>query len=1725
MVEAARLSVVVDADISGAQRGLRSVTDEIEATQRSAHGLMDSFKQGLGIGAGVSVITGALAGIKGAFDGIIGSGIGLNSSMENVRAQLTAMTKDGGQAQAILAAIRKEADATPFAFNEMARSMTTLLPVARQTGESLMGITKIAEILAATHPEQGLEGAAFALREFSSGQVQSLADRFDLPRQQLERLQKEGVPAIEAVRRVLQDLGFDASLVAGLAETLTGRWSTFKDTLSGFTSRLTAPLFDALKDGLMGLQTLLERNSVGINAFMDLLGSGLAHAASAGINALLSLGQAAGNVFQMLGTGNAAGAFAAIGEGLERQIEGMLSFLHGVAESFFGAGVNLVEQIAGGMIAGANAALTAAINFVADLISSFFIGNSPPPAGPLARIRDGGARLMETYADGMRAGTSAVTDMAGDIGQKLISLTEGFDLGLGAATLGAKTAGQALADIGTTVDGVDDHIRDLDAHMRQLDRAADPLKNALEDVKNSLDDTIRPLQQQLDALRNVKNAADAQKQVEFDIAELKVRQQEIDARRSGNKDAVENARKAREAFTLERDQFKIQQDQVRLQHELAAIPLEENIRKAKEQAQATIDPLQDQLRLIDRQRQSVTRERSDWQGLKADIDAAIEPLKRAQAEAEKAASGGGGGGAKGAAAGIAGGLKSALNLSGIVDQAKDDVQKGVATFGENVKTGLANWFTSHRTEIAGTMTGTLFGFATLGPVGALGGAVLGERVSAGLTKALAERGINPEAIIASLRPLGERLQTFFASLASGNNLAATVNRALGDLIPPGLNQALDAVDATAVRFRQTLAALGPALLDAATREATFVRSLLEGKTLAESANRAFGDLIPPSLNKTLDEIDGAFARIKTTLAAFVSGDSVLQAIKAGFADTFTPDQVTRIDAVDAALLRLQGSLDKVAQGAGSGGLTGAWKALQDQMSDFAPTGQRVEVVLTDLNNLSKALTDIQTGSQAALQKTGAALFALIEPAAQAGAAHQSLADLVNRTSEFLFARYEAHKKAFMDLVGVIQAGAKLQQQAHQLIQDAATTAIAAIGVALQTGGQSYRDFDALVVAMLDDAVQAVNAAVKAMGEAFGRLDQAVRGIVGPLVAQVTSWFDDMLSVARSGQDTLKGIVETVQGFLSNIQGALSVAQSIVSNFPRAPSAPAAPSAPGLPSNIGSGPINNVTPSTGGGGNSGGGGEVGVLRPVGGGTANIQSLQRQALEVNRFTQAANAAMQTFAQTAARVFPTVHDAVMSVSDVVGDAMRQIREMFGQAAPAVGSEADKTIDNLNKMLRDLKNAGLGAKQLEGFAKSITDAKNALVTGLDQLASAARDTLNKTDAQLQKEITDVFKTETKERADAIKQAGQQYAQLGDDLTRQRLDRSVRAAFTGGQQGRDQARSQQREDAEAAFQLRRSLSEQETANVKTLADLQKQQARETADFTVDQATKRGERERDIAQQIAEATTIADRDRLLAQLGADRQAQEVERKQLADRQAQARADAQQQATDALKAIQERADADAAERARRRGLDAEDRDWQKQQAQELQNFEDGLADTALAEARRRVQTELGDRLQAIEAEKQERIRAAREVAEESRNETLTKLKADLDALRGTFFNSFEKFLTDNEIMKGSPQGFADWVARLNNAFRSGIDESIGAIEKQIDDVNRGRVQTGPAVIAAPGIIEASDARDREARGITIQSLTVQAGTYFGSSPERAAADMARYLVPELEKQTGQRIRVG
>lgn len=266
-------------------KSVASAANPVSAAMRSVTGVVGAATKALGAiglaGIGIQTVTGAVSGLGNAL------GFGLQNELEQVRASMNAFFKDSGKTEEALKMVRQEANATPFAFREMAVAMSSLLPAAKQSNTEIMNLVKTAEILAASNPFEGLEGASFSLREAMSGDFTSIIERFNLSRTTINKLKEEGVPNLEIVQKAMQEMGFDADLVAAKAQTLSGRWSTFNDTIDTLRLKLSEKLFEGANRGLDIMAEALNKNMPALERMATVIGEGIGTAISFAIDQIV----------------------------------------------------------------------------------------------------------------------------------------------------------------------------------------------------------------------------------------------------------------------------------------------------------------------------------------------------------------------------------------------------------------------------------------------------------------------------------------------------------------------------------------------------------------------------------------------------------------------------------------------------------------------------------------------------------------------------------------------------------------------------------------------------------------------------------------------------------------------------------------------------------------------------------------------------------------------------------------------------------------------------------------------------------------------------------------------------------------------------------------------------------------------------------------------------------------------------------------------------------------------------------------------------------------------------------------------------------------------------------------------------------------------------------------------------------------------------------------------
>lgn len=210
-------------------------------------GLMGGF--GLGAAAGVGMA--AVQAVVRAVQSMSGSIIGANANTEETVQLFTSLSGSADKAKDIVGALRKEADVTPFDTAAVVEAGKSLFTAAGNDQKRMMEMVKLAERLAVLNPEQGLKGAAFALKEALSGDYVSLKERFNIGKSEIDALKQQGVVGDKLVGQILTSKNITQQTVDAMGKTFTGRLSTLRSFISNIIRELGTGIFQRLSD-LMG---------------------------------------------------------------------------------------------------------------------------------------------------------------------------------------------------------------------------------------------------------------------------------------------------------------------------------------------------------------------------------------------------------------------------------------------------------------------------------------------------------------------------------------------------------------------------------------------------------------------------------------------------------------------------------------------------------------------------------------------------------------------------------------------------------------------------------------------------------------------------------------------------------------------------------------------------------------------------------------------------------------------------------------------------------------------------------------------------------------------------------------------------------------------------------------------------------------------------------------------------------------------------------------------------------------------------------------------------------------------------------------------------------------------------------------------------------------------------------------------------------------------------------
>jgi phage-related protein len=240
---------------------LRTLAPAAQSAGRASESAAGNFRDFggsmLSASAGADALSGvldtasqALSAIASGFTDVLGGAISLNASFESSTAVIQAYTGSQEETERIMSMLQERAANSVFSFDEMAQAVQGLIPASRMAFVPVDELMTVAEQLGASNMAEGIDGAAFALREAVSGDFTSVIERFNLPRSAINALKEQGVPALDIIRSVMSDLGISMDLVSAQANTFNGRSDRLIENLQLMAADAAKPIFDLLSESL-----------------------------------------------------------------------------------------------------------------------------------------------------------------------------------------------------------------------------------------------------------------------------------------------------------------------------------------------------------------------------------------------------------------------------------------------------------------------------------------------------------------------------------------------------------------------------------------------------------------------------------------------------------------------------------------------------------------------------------------------------------------------------------------------------------------------------------------------------------------------------------------------------------------------------------------------------------------------------------------------------------------------------------------------------------------------------------------------------------------------------------------------------------------------------------------------------------------------------------------------------------------------------------------------------------------------------------------------------------------------------------------------------------------------------------------------------------------------------------------------------------------------------------
>lgn len=241
-----------------------------------------------GIAGGASRARSSVLGLTAAFGGLavgygmlrgaqsfLESAIGGAANYELATVQIQALFNDDKKAKTYMDRMAELSAMSPILNEQQVYDNSKSFLALTKDQKTLESVWKVAEKLNAMDPAQGLEGAVLAIRELSGGDVQSMVERFELPRKVVNQWKNLPIEKqAKAMNDYLDSIGFSQKFLEKTGQTAAKQWDRTQELVHKGMRLIGEDTLTKLKPALVDINNFLA--SPRFDAFVNTAGTAMA---------------------------------------------------------------------------------------------------------------------------------------------------------------------------------------------------------------------------------------------------------------------------------------------------------------------------------------------------------------------------------------------------------------------------------------------------------------------------------------------------------------------------------------------------------------------------------------------------------------------------------------------------------------------------------------------------------------------------------------------------------------------------------------------------------------------------------------------------------------------------------------------------------------------------------------------------------------------------------------------------------------------------------------------------------------------------------------------------------------------------------------------------------------------------------------------------------------------------------------------------------------------------------------------------------------------------------------------------------------------------------------------------------------------------------------------------------------------------------------------------------